>query len=228
MKILCIQHVDFETPGVIKGWAIERKYPFHVIKPYQDESFPSLNDFDFLISMGGPQSPLDATHLSYLQKEIDLIRDAIAENKHTLGFCLGAQLIGEALGGKTGRSPNKEIGVYPVTLTEAGKRDPLFHDFPSSFPVIHWHNDMPGSTDEAILLASSEGCPIQAYRYGPRVYGLQFHMEITKQGIEDLIHHVPDDLKPSRFTQSKEQLLEQDYHSINQRMFTLLDRLTGL
>jgi GMP synthase (glutamine-hydrolysing) len=228
MKTLCIQHVDFETPGVIEEWARHKNYPFQIIKPYQGDILPDIAEFDFIISMGGPQSPRDADHLAYLKAEINLLKKAVDSNKHVLGFCLGAQLIGEALGGKTLKSPEKEVGVYPITLTPEGQKDPLFHDFPSSFPVIHWHNDMPGSTQTSVLLASSEGCPIQAYRYAPRAYGLQFHMEITGKGIEDLIFHVPNDLSPSNFTQSKEDLLQNNYDAINQQMRVLLDRFVRL
>jgi GMP synthase (glutamine-hydrolysing) len=208
MKIICIQHVDFETPGVIETWAQEKRHSFHVLKPYQGDGFPDIQEYDFVISMGGPQSPREASHLSYLQAEIAFLKKAIDANKHVLGFCLGAQLIGEALGAKTLKSPEKEVGVFPITLTEEGEKDPLFHDFSHSFPVIHWHNDMPGKTPDSVLLAASEGCPIQAYRYGPRVYGLQFHMEITREGIQELILHASSDLAPSRFTQSKTELLQ--------------------
>lgn len=228
MKIVCIQHVDFETPGVIEGWAQKNGHAFQVVKGYKGDPFPQAENFDFVISMGGPQSPLDARDITYLQQEVHFLKEAVEQNKYVLGFCLGAQLIGESLGAKTKKSPEKEIGVFPIELTEAGHRDPLFRDFPSSFPVIHWHNDMPGATENSLLLAKSKGCPIQAYRYAPRAYGLQFHMEITKEGIENLISNVPDDLKPSRYTQSQEQLLEQDYESIHKNMYIVLDRLIRL
>lgn len=228
MKVLCIQHCDFETPGIIEEWAKTKGHLFEIIKPYTGQTFSSAKDHNFIISMGGPQSPRDATHLTYLKDEMCFLKESILAQKHVLGFCLGAQLIGEALGGVTQRSPEKEIGVFPISLTLEAKKDPLFHDFPSTFPVIHWHNDMPGSTEESILLAHSEGCPVQGYRYKPRVYGLQFHMEITKKGIEELISNVPEDLAPSKFTQSKEELLSNDYPFINQKMWILLDRLVEL
>src|ERR1700733_11637513 len=175
MNILCIVHADFETPGVIENWALEKGYSFKVVSPYKGVNCLQGDIFDFLIVMGGPQSPLALEKYSYLKDEIDLIRQAIRSNKRVLGFCLGAQLIGEALGAKTMTSPEKEVGVYPITLTVEGITDPLFSqlNFPSSFPVIHWHNDMPGITKESVLLAYSEGCPRQVIRYAPMVYGFQ-------------------------------------------------------
>lgn len=60
-----------------------------------------------------------------------------------------------------------------MRATPPAATDPVFANFPQTFPVMHWHNDMPGISSEVVLLASSEGCPHQAFRYDDRVYGLQ-------------------------------------------------------
>jgi len=228
MNILCITHADFETPGVIENWVDQLNYNFTVCKPYHGENCLLHTDFDFLIVMGGPQSPLKMEKYPYLKDEISLIKQAIEKDKIVLGICLGAQLIGEALGGTTVPSPEKEIGVFPITLTEAGIEDPLFSDFSLTFPVIHWHNDMPAKTENSVILAYSEGCPRQIMRYGRLVYGLQCHMEITQEGIEMMLSACPEDLAPSRFTQNEYDFLQQDYDSINQGMVKILDRLVAL
>jgi GMP synthase (glutamine-hydrolysing) len=226
LNILCITHADFETPGVIKSWAKDRNYKFQIVNPYNNETIPSIDGFDFLIIMGGPQSPIKLNEYPYLADEINITKDAISKNKKVLGFCLGAQIIGEALGATTSRSPEKEVGVYPITLTKEGQNDPLLEGLPLSFPVIHWHNDMPGLTEDSAVLAASAGCPRQIVRYAPNVYGFQCHLEITLEGIKTMIEAVPEDLKPSKFTQTKEELLSQDYEAINNMMIELLDRLT--
>jgi len=228
MNILCITHADFETPGIIEEWAEQRGFYFSICKPYKGEDCLTHDPFDVLIVMGGPQSPLEIEKDPYLKDEIKLIAHAIHDNKIVLGFCLGAQLIGEALGGKTERSPEKEVGVYPIFLTELGREDPLFEGLPNPIPVIHWHNDMPGETKNSIVLATSQGCPRQILRYTPHVYGFQCHLEITLEGMRDMIKACPGDLKPSRFTQTPEELLQQDYHEINQTMIKILDRVVGL
>jgi GMP synthase (glutamine-hydrolysing) len=225
MKILCLTHADFETPGIIEEWASTRHHSFKVERPYKGEALSEANSFDMLIIMGGPQSPLNIKGAPYLAHEIALIKTAISHNKIVLGFCLGAQLIGEALGTKTERSPEKEVGVYPITLTPEGMNDPLLQELPRSFPVIHWHNDMPGLTNDAMLLAFSEGCPRQMVRYQHNVYGFQCHLEITLDGIQTMIDAVPEDLSPSTFTQTPEELLQQNYAAINHTMLVILDRL---
>lgn len=223
MNILCITHADFETPGVIEPWAKGKGYAFQISKPYKDEKLPEIDSFDCLIIMGGPQSPLKLEEFPYLADEIGLIKEAISQDKKVLGFCLGAQLIGEALGAGTKRSPEKEVGVYPIMLTAEGVKDPLFAGLPTTFQAIHWHNDMPGLLKDSILLAYSEGCPNQIVRYKSNVYGFQCHLEIDSDGIKELIAAVPGDLKPSRFTQNESELISQDYTAINSMMIGLLD-----
>lgn len=225
MKIKCITHADFETPGAIHTWVQKNNYKLEICKPYQGEDCLAEDSFDFLIVMGGPQSPLKINQFPYLKDETALIQKSISQNKVVLGFCLGAQLIGEALGAKTEVSPSKEIGVFPITLTAEGIHDPLFQGIPKTFPAIHWHNDMPGETRHSAILASSPGCPRQIIRYAPRIYGLQCHLEITKQGMQDLIHACPNDLSPGLFTQTPMKLLSHDYDSIHQYLWVILDRL---
>lgn len=229
LKILCITHADFETPGVIAEWAANRHFDFTIVRPYRGELIPPQNTCDILILMGGPQSPLKLAEFPYLEDEIKFTQQAIRHNKKVVGFCLGAQLIGEALGAKTERSPEKEVGVYPVTLTEEAAVDPLLMNYPKTIPVIHWHNDMPGLTKDAVVLAKSQGCPRQMIRYQPSVYGFQCHLEITHDGIKTMIEAVPEDLHPSLYTQTTAQLLEEhDYAAINAMMIDLLDRVVLL
>lgn len=228
MDILCITHADFESPGVIEFWAQDHQHHFKIERPYRGDTLSNTNRFDMLIVMGGPQSSLELDQYPYLSTEIDLIANAIAHNKKVLGFCLGAQLIGDALGAKPERSPEKEVGVYPITLTPEGVRDPLLQGLGNSFDVIHWHNDMPGLTNDSTLLASSAGCPRQIVRYKYNVYGFQCHLEIPLEGVRGMIKAAPEDLKPSMFTQSESELLAHDYQAINALMITLLDRFIRL
>jgi GMP synthase (glutamine-hydrolysing) len=228
MNILCITHADFESPGVIETWAQARNFGFKIVRPYRGEKLSLPDSFDMLIVMGGPQSPVRTNEFPYLIDEIKLIKEAILLNKKILGFCLGAQLIGEAVGGQTQRSPEKEIGVFPLTLNEEGMQDPLLQGFPHQFPVIHWHNDMPGLGEGSVLLGYSEGCPRQIIRFKPLVYGFQCHMEITLDGMKTMIEAVPEDLAPSKYTQSADELLLHEYESINNSMVELLDRFSNI
>ncbi len=229
MNILCITHADFETPGIILEWANQNAHKIKIIKPYKNENF-SLNDnrYDFLIVMGGPQDANDLEKFPYLKEEIELIKKFSLENKKILGICLGAQLIGKSFGENAEKSPEKEVGVYPIQLTNEAKNDPLLKDFPNTFLAIHWHNDMPGIKNDSTILASSEGCPRQIIKFAKNIYGFQCHLEITSDGIIEMINAAPQDLSPSSFTQSKETLITQNYKSINNTMMSILDKFSEI
>ena len=109
MRILAIMHSRFESLGIIQSWAKDRSYALLKVRPYQNETLPTVDEFDLLIIMGGPQSPMKINQYPYLATEINLIEKAIANNKLIFGVCLGAQLIGEALNAKTLKKLNCKL-----------------------------------------------------------------------------------------------------------------------
>lgn len=227
MNIHAIIHAPFEKLGAIESWIKDKGYHLTSTHIYKGEKLPEVSTFDFLIIMGGPQSPTQFDKYPYLRDEVNLTKQAIQNNKAILGVCLGAQIIGESYGAVTERSPNKEVGVFPLKLTAEGKTDPIFKTFPETFEVMHWHNDMPGIPNTAVLLASSQGCPRQAIRYSDRVYGLQCHMEMTVDLIQGMVEHCSNDLKPSQYTQLSETMLAANHDSINKKMRHILDCLAA-
>ena len=109
----------------------------------------------------------------------DAIRNAIRQGKPFLGICLGGQLLADACGGKVRKHTLAEFGFCEVQLTEQGKADQLFAGFRTDYQtVFHWHEDTFDLPVGATLLATSEATPNQAFRYGERAYGLQYHIEI--------------------------------------------------
>lgn len=216
MHILFIQHAEFETPGYIEDWAAKKNCKMDYCSPFKGEKLPLGSSFDLIISMGGPQSASsDLDKYPYLKNEVDFLKCALKKKTPVFGFCLGAQLIGEALGASTERSPHKEIGIFPILLTEEGMQDPLLVNLPKQFKVAHWHSDMPGLTKEAVVLAKSEGCPRQIVRYLPYAYGFQCHPEMTLQGAKELIKNCPDDFTSDRYVQAPQDILACDFHALN-------------
>ena len=234
MNIHILMHESFEAPGAILDWARKHDHKVSHTRFSLNDKLPiNIQDIDFLIVMGGPQCPAtteqECPHFHSAQ-EIAFIKAVIDENKLVLGICLGAQLIGEALGAKFDHSPNREIGVFDLDLTEAGKQDKIFSTFPNKFAVGHWHGDMPGLTPKSAVLAFSKGCPRQIVRYSPKIYGFQCHFEFTKESMEGMINNSSHELEQYKllpFIETATELRSHDYDSINVLLFKFLDYMQG-
>ncbi len=184
MRVLVFRHVPFEGLGWIEPALCARNIEIEYADLYLPETrLPEISAFDGLIFMGGPMSVNDP--LPYLAREMCAIRDAAARRQPVLGICLGAQLTAKALGARVYPAAQKEIGWFDVHLTDAAQDDPLFAGIPRTASVFHWHGETFDLPPDATLLASSERCAHQAFRLGDSIYGLQFHLEITPEMIED-------------------------------------------
>ncbi len=223
MKIQFISHASFESPGAFFEYAAKNNHQTSICN-INIESLPSINEFDVLIIMGGPQSPLELDKYPYLAKEILLINEAVENNKKVIGVCLGAQLLALALGGGVAKSPQKEMGWFPIQLTDEAIADPNLIGFPKEFEVMHWHYDMPVLSDDLKLLASSEGCPVQIFGYKGLAYGFQCHLEFTKNTTAKLINNSPNDLEPSIYTQTSDEIIAGNFQSLNYTLYTFLDQ----
>jgi GMP synthase (glutamine-hydrolysing) len=134
--------------------------------------------------LGGPMGVYEADKYPHLAQEVACIRDAINQDKPVLGICLGAQLIAAALGSVVQRHTESEIGWYDVSLTEEGKKDPVLGVLAPTEKIFQWHGDTFDIPKNAVWLAKSKACSNQAFRYGNKVYGFQFHLEVDEPMIE--------------------------------------------
>jgi GMP synthase-like glutamine amidotransferase len=187
----CFQHVPFEGPGIFFSCLEKRGFK---IKKFlvPSEGLPA-NIPDLLLIMGGPMSVNDPD--PWIAQELEYIRQAIDAAIPVLGVCLGSQLITKALGGEVRPGSRLEIGPAPIALTVEEDTDPVFGTFPPTLEVFQWHSESLTLPPGAILLASSEHFPVQAFRYGERAYGLLFHLELERVGIEDLCRKCSNDVQ---------------------------------
>lgn len=233
MHIHIIQHETFEAPGAYLDWAIQNNHSVSFSKVYEYQPLPeTIDNIDFLLIMGGPQSPnTTKEECPYFDGNAEkaIIKKCIDADKIVVGVCLGAQLIGEALGSKTEQSPEKEIGVFDIELTDDGMVDENINHFGKTLPVGHWHNDMPGLTEQSKILAISKGCPRQIIAYSDKVYGFQCHMEFTPNVVEGLIAEEIDFLENNtthQYVQKPNEIRAFDYTTMNNKLFSFLDKLT--
>lgn len=226
MRIHYLQHVPFEGLGSIQTWALEHHHPLSSTKFYQNDRLPSLTEFDCLIVLGGPMNIYEEIQYPWLVAEKSLIKQAITANKIVLGICLGAQLIADVLGAKVYPGEQKEIGWFPIKLTNSAD---VFRGLPQEMTVFHWHGDTFDMPPGATHLALSEACLNQGFIYNHRVLGLQFHLESTPESVEQIIAHCGDDCGGlGQYIQSPSQMLAHPdrFRQINQTMAQILTNLS--
>jgi GMP synthase-like glutamine amidotransferase len=183
-RVLAFRHVPFEHLGRIAEALEARGVNAGYADLYaSDDSACDADAADGLIFMGGPMSVND--DLLYIRREIEMIQAAVARGKPVLGVCLGSQLIAKALGARVYPNAVKEIGWYPVRFHESARSDRLFAGIEEPETIFHWHGETFDLPEGAELLASSEACRNQAFRWRDNVYGLQFHLEVTPEMIAD-------------------------------------------
>ncbi len=189
MNVLIVKNVFSEGPGTMADHLEQEGIPSTVRDLSIGETAPGLDSFTHLLIMGGPMAVYEMNSHAYLAGEASLIDRAIKANKHVMGVCLGAQMIAHVLGAKVYPGPQKEIGWYEVTLTPEGRGDPLLSQLQlpgkNTAQVFQWHGDTFDLPAGAVRLASSDLFPNQAFRFGDRVYALQFHIEVTPSIVRD-------------------------------------------
>lgn len=222
MKLHWIQHVPFEELGYIKEWANTQKFDISCTRLYANETLPKMEDFDWLVIMGGPMGIFDYKEHPWLTDEKKLIKQAIDENKTVLGICLGAQLMADVLGAKVYPGPQKEIGWHPIQ--RAAQAPALI---PQELTVFHWHGDTFDIPEGAEMLATSTAGINQGFVYKDRAIGLQFHMETKLENMEALITHCHDELVDAPYIQSAEQMRAGFEHiqTVNNALSHLLNSL---
>ena len=229
LRIHCFQHVDFEGLGCIGDWIARNNHQLTYTRFYEEGILPEHDDIDWLIIMGGPMGVYDEVEYPWLNEEKNFIRQAITKGKTVLGICLGAQLIASVLGARVYPNQEREIGWFPVTLTEKAKSDHLLEDFVHEFSVFHWHGDTFQLPEGATHLIKSIGCSHQAFRLGNNVLGLQFHFEVTESSLLEMVEMGKDDLQKSTFVQTQNEILANKHQiPVNNRMMDqILDRLVS-
>ncbi len=227
MVLHYIQHVPFEDLGYIEIWAKKKNLKTSVTKTYEKVEFPNLNEFDFLVIMGGPMSVYEEEKYPWLVEEKRFIGRVIEVGKPVLGICLGAQLIANVLGAKVYPGKYKEIGWFPVRLRNEAESIRVFSGFPREFMAFHWHGDTFDIPKGALWAAESDACLHQAFVYNDRVVALQFHLEPVEKSIENLIKNCSHELIKAPYIQSAEEMLNKDKYikASNELMETLLENI---
>ncbi|HEX7131988.1 MAG TPA: type 1 glutamine amidotransferase [Iamia sp.] len=183
-KAVVVQHLEPEGPVLIGDALRAAGVDVVVVRTDRGETVPAAVDgLAGLVVMGGPMSARSDDGFPSRRAEIALLRMAVDAGLPTLGVCLGSQLLAAAGGGSVEAGSGLEVGWGTVALTDAAAADPLLAGLDADLPVLHWHGETFTLPPGAVLLASSDRYPHQAFRLGPAAWGLQFHLEVDAAAV---------------------------------------------
>ena len=190
MEVLVLQHIKIEDPGYIKDLMLNDGVNLTTIELDEGEKIPDdLNKFDAMFCMGGPMDTWMEDQYPWLIDEKKVIKEFVVNlKKPYLGFCLGCQLLGEAIGGKVIKSKPSEIGMMDVNFSDEKKRDMLFSSFPNKIKSLQWHSyEVSGleTNEDVKVLASSPITKYQIFKYQKHAYGIQFHIEVKDTTVNE-------------------------------------------
>jgi GMP synthase-like glutamine amidotransferase len=227
VRIHYLQNDKLSALGNIETWAKERGYVITSTQLDEQACFPSLDDFDLLIISGGRMASYEENLYSWLVKEKEFIRKAVSRQKYLLGICLGAQLIADSLGGRVYPHKHKEIGWWTIEFTEEGAKFPLLKEWNDRFPAFLFHGDTFDLPQGAIRICTSKGCANQAFQYGERVIGVQFHPELTNDVINTIWKLLKHEISEGPYTQKPNDFLNQTELADRGRVliYNLLDNI---
>jgi GMP synthase (glutamine-hydrolysing) len=186
--VLIVQHEAGGHPGTLFEAFSGMGLRVDVWQLHAGEGLPTADELDCvaaLVVLGGSMNTDQVEEFPFIEAEQELLRQVVARGLPVLGICLGAQQLAVAVGGEVYRRDEPEVGYLPV---EIAARDGLFTGMRSPLQVIEWHAYSFTVPDDALVLARRDGDRgVQAFRYGERAWGVQFHPEVDEGILEHWI-----------------------------------------
>jgi len=210
MRLQFFVHLSHESHHNIIDWAEKKGHLTTFTHFLKGDELPSLDDFDWLMVMGGFQSAWEEEAYPWLIQEKKLIGAALKAGKTVMGICFGAQVLADVLGGQAFPNEHQEIGWREVSLTSEGRESFLFRNVPGNFLTFHWHGDHFSLPPGCSRLAFSDASPNQAFisrRY--RAVGLQFHPEMTLESVRQAAEKFGDKWVKGPYVKGREAILAQ-------------------
>ena len=148
------------------------------------EPLPDLGEVDGVLSLGGDQSVRDLRRLPPLAAEAAWLREAVERRVPVLGVCLGAQRVGEQLGGRVERLERRQLTWARLVPLPAAGGDAVLGALPAGAHGLHWNEDGFSLPPGAVELLRRPGPSVQGFRHGPCAWGVQFHPEVDEINLD--------------------------------------------
>tara|TARA_R110002049_G_scaffold159633_9_gene324628 strand:+ start:411 stop:1094 length:684 start_codon:yes stop_codon:yes gene_type:complete len=222
-KVAIFQHAEGEWIGSMTDWFADKDFQLQTYRLDLNEPFPTVEQFDWLLIMGGPMSVYNEEIYPWLLSEKKIIKEAIESDKTVLGICLGGQLIASAMGADVYRNTQQEVGWYALTKTNS-----CATWMPDSLVPLSWHSDCFDLPNGAIAFASTAVTPNQGFKLGENVWALQFHLEAQANTAADFLALDDEGLPTGEYVQTEADIFSNE-HLKQSRLaaFNLLDQMNS-
>jgi GMP synthase (glutamine-hydrolysing) len=198
MHVLALIHGEAVRAGVFAEAIADRGHELEEWSLAWRTPIPRpVDDYGAVIIFGGAMHADQDDHHPWLSEENLFIQRLFDLGTPMLGVCLGAQLLAKASHAPVFPVTEPEIGWHEVELTDAAADDPVLGGLPERFDAFQWHYYGHGLPAGAAELARNHVCT-QAFRLGERVWGVQFHPEVTLAQVEQWTAEEPEATPISR------------------------------
>ncbi len=177
-RLLVFQHMPWEGPGqhLIRS-AKKLRVGLDIIEIWQ-QPIPDISSYDGLIVLGGGPNVDQEEEYPFLKSEKEAVHRSLEADMPYLGFCLGHQLLADALGADVGANFCRSVGFIQGRVTHEGHAHPVFQDLPKELALFKWHGQavLPPVPKHIKVLVTSSDCEVEAISVDgkPYILGLQF------------------------------------------------------
>lgn len=220
-SVLVIRHDADAGPGYLGDALAAAGLSTREVDPVVGEELPGAREWRGVVSLGGSMGAYQEGLYPWLVAEKRLLAEAVEAGIPTLGICLGCQLLADALGGRAYPAGGRELGTVEVTLTGAGRVDPVVRHLDG--PVAVSHTDTWDLPPGATLLAVSDRYR-HAFRLGSGL-GLQAHPEVSPAAFARWVREKPREVLLTDGVDPEEAIAAVQANGAAQR--TLAARLFG-
>jgi GMP synthase (glutamine-hydrolysing) len=179
-QILVIQNGALDPIGLLGESLVQRGAELSIWQAWSSEQeIPEEPDYSSVIILGGSMNACEDDKFPHLSQIVQLIRQFHAADKPVMGVCLGAQLIARTFGARVHSLNRPEIGYSPLEVVVEDAPEDWLRTCPPDLHCMQWHSDTFDLPEQATLLMTNGSCRNQAFRIGSKIYGFQFHPEVT-------------------------------------------------
>ena len=171
---LLIKHSTTWSGDRCSAWFDDMGYRLEWCFPADGQQLPDPRSFDAAVVFGGRNSVND--NEAWIKAEHQWLESCLKTECRFLGICFGGQLLAKVLGASVSKHPKglKEVGFHEIRPVPAANEL-----LPSPMCLFQWHGDGFDIPASATRLGTGDRFPNQAFRYGDRAIGVQFHPEVN-------------------------------------------------